>query len=151
MIGFLRYFLPLVFDESSVDEVLAYTKFIFNSLHLPLNGHLLHIFGHRPWNFSIPIIDRSMFSENPLRRLAEKYYPIHYRCMLREESVTDLSELFTYGLSIGNMTPWLKWAVSVGFVCAEKRKVIIVKVKGLSCFVGRFIRYRPLKPYTRFV
>jgi len=130
MIGFLRYSLPLVFDESFVDEILAYTKFIFNSLHLPLNGHLPHVLGHRPWNFSIPIIDRDMFSENPLRRLAEKYYSTHYCCTLREESVTNLSELFIYGSSVGNMTPWLKWAVSMGFVYAEKRKVIIVGVKG---------------------
>jgi len=130
MVNFLRYNPDSDLPEFYVDEIVAYSRLLYNCLGLPTDGFLPHVMRTLHWDFSIPIVDRRMFQNDPLLRLADKYYATSYCSAVREEREVDMDVLYRAGASYGNMTPWLRWAGSMGFVKSEKMMVQYVGREG---------------------
>jgi len=126
-------------------------RFDLESDALPLIPYIRSCFGsfsQPPWNIHcnpsspdrihkyrcyVPIVDHLMFHLDPLDRIAEYYYKGVYSRQAEEDCPFD-SEMLLESSFICNVTPWLKWASSMGYLRSTKVMVHLFGMDGLRSF-----------------
>jgi len=88
-------------------------KISIDYLHPPLDSH-------RKYGCYIPIIDSRTFDFDPLDRIADYYYKGTFSRQVCEVAEFDVEKLVVHHSVRCNMTPWLRWSSSMGYVRAVK-------------------------------
>lgn len=120
LIPFFQSCLRVVLNADDLEITLRVLRFVYSRLGLPTEGWFPVLTGMYPFSFTIPIIDERIFDLDPLERLVDLFYSTTYMCPVREFKVADKDDLIFQGSTEGNLTDWVRWCSTLGYITYEE-------------------------------